>query len=67
MVSSLIVKDANDLASVIVALPFAALMDVAKHLVEMNEDPDVARDTGTPLGMAETLSDWAEAHLEDHQ
>lgn len=60
------ITNSRQLASVIAAMPFRELLDVAKALVEMNEDPEVMdRDPKTPLGMAETLSDWAGAELED--
>ena len=58
---SCIVKDADDLADILRNIPFDALMCVAKELVEMNEDKEYDRNVKTPLGMAETLSDWAVA------
>lgn len=60
-----IIKDKNDLAEVIVAMPFGELMHVARQLVAMNaDDPEVNRHPETPLGMAETLYDWAQAQVE---
>lgn len=56
------IKDIDDLAAVILALPFGKLMSVASELVRMNtDDPDINRHPETPLGMAETLYDWAES------
>lgn len=58
-------KDDGDLASVLMAMPFGKLMAVAKALVEMNEDKEFDRNVKTPLGMAETLYDWAESQRDN--
>jgi hypothetical protein len=59
-----IIKDKDDLAEVIVAMPFGRLMQVAHELVSMVADADPAREIDTPLGMAEMLNDWAESQQE---
>jgi hypothetical protein len=59
-----LVQNKDDLASVITALPFGVLMNVANQLVGMTEDKDIGRDITTPLGLAECLYDWAEAQTD---
>jgi hypothetical protein len=59
-----IIKDKDDLAEILMAMPFGQLMDVASQLVGMNEDKEFDRNVKTPLGMAQTLYDWAES--QDH-
>lgn len=63
--ASNIIQDKDDLAEVIVAMPFGRLMQVAHELVSMvaeaNEETPGIRNLDTPLGMAEMLYDWAEA------
>jgi hypothetical protein len=61
-----IVKSSEDLAEILMAMPFGKLMDVATELIEMNEDPDIMnRDPKTPFGMAQTLYDWAESQYDE--
>lgn len=57
------ITDSTDLARTIAGMPFQDLMAVASALVQMNEDAEMDRNVKTPLGMAETLTDWAEAEL----
>jgi len=55
-------KKRGDLASVLLNMSFGNLMEVATELVKMNtDDPDINRHPETPLGLAQTLYDWAEA------
>ncbi|MGM4906215.1 hypothetical protein AB8B21_05940 [Tardiphaga sp. 866_E4_N2_1] len=63
MVKVCTITDRNDLATTLAGMPFAELMEVAKALVSMNEDKEFDRNVKTPLGMAETLTDWADAEL----
>ena len=58
-------KDRGDLAGVLAAMPFGELMKIATELVAMNEDKDCDRNIKTPLGMAETLWDWAESEFDN--
>jgi hypothetical protein len=60
-----IMHDKSDLAETIAGLPFNALMEIAKELVDMVEDAGDDRDIKTAVGMAEMLADWAEAQ-NDH-
>lgn len=57
----------KDLAVILAALPYGVLADVAKELVEMNQDADCNRHPETPEGMARTLYDWGEAFNHDVQ
>lgn len=54
----------KDFAQMLASLPYGVLAEVAKELVEMNQDPDCNRHPETPAGMAETLYDWGEANAE---
>jgi hypothetical protein len=58
-------KDRSELAEVLVSMPFGELMSVAIALVEMNQDQEFNRKPETPLGMAQTLYDWAESVIEN--
>jgi hypothetical protein len=53
-----------DLAKTIAGMSYSGLRAVASELVAMNVDADAGRDVGTDHGMADTLSDWAEAQVE---
>jgi len=55
----------TDLAKMLATLPYSVMMQVAKELVEMNQDPEYDRKPNTIHGMAETLSDWGEAQQND--
>lgn len=59
----------KDLAKILATLPYGALAQVAKELVEMNaEESGYNRHPETVHGMAETLYDWGEANQDaDHQ
>jgi hypothetical protein len=61
-------KDRSDLAEVLRTMTFGDLVEVARELVGMNaDDPECNRHPETPIGMAQTLYDWAEAEEErDH-
>jgi len=57
-------KTEKDLAFVIMNMSFGTLMGVAYQLVAMNkeiDDPEMDRHADTPVGLAQTLYDWAEA------
>ena len=60
-----IASDKEDLVNAIVGMPFGKLMEVAYALVQMNEDKECDRNIKTPLGMAQTLYDWAESEVEN--
>ena len=51
----------KDLAVMLATMPYGVLADVAKELVEMNQDPEFNRHPETQHGLAETLYDWGEA------
>lgn len=51
----------KDLAVLLATLPYGVLADVAKELVEMNQDEECNRHPETIHGMALTLYDWGEA------
>jgi len=55
----------KDLAKLLAVLPYAEMVQVAKELVEMNQDPEYDRKPNTIHGMAETLSDWGDAQQHD--
>jgi len=55
----------KDLAKILAALPYGILAEVAKELVEMNQDSEFNRHPETPVGMAITLYDWGEAQQHD--
>lgn len=57
----------KDLAKILATLPYGVLAEVAKELVEMNQDPEINRHPETVVGMAETLYDWGEAYANDDQ
>jgi hypothetical protein len=57
----------KDLAKMLAAMPYGVLAQVAKELVEMNQDPEYDRHPGSPCGMAQTLYDWGEAQQHDDQ
>jgi hypothetical protein len=59
-----LIKDKDDLAEVLVAMPFGRLMQVAHELVSMVAEADIDRKIDTPVGMAEMLYDWAESQTE---
>lgn len=52
------IRNRDELAKTITTMSFGELFAVAGALVEMNENGE--RDINTPLGMAQTLWDWAE-------
>lgn len=54
----------TELARILATIPYTALVEIAKELVEMNEDAELNRHPETVHGMAETLADWGEAQLE---
>lgn len=49
-------------AQAIRVLTFGELMEVSFLLVQMNQEGE--RDVKTTQGMAETLNDWADGHIE---
>lgn len=53
-----------ELAKCLAGMSYADLIEVANELVEMNQDPEAARDVATRHGMADTLADWAESQIE---
>lgn len=57
----------KDLAQMLAAMPYGVLDDIAKELVEMNQDANCNRHPETPAGMARTLYDWGEAWANEHQ
>jgi hypothetical protein len=57
------IQDPIDLARVIFGMSYGGLVDVARQLVEMNQEGE--RDIKTDNGMASTLYDWAEAQVEE--
>lgn len=57
----------KDLAKILATLPYGVLAEVAKELVEMNQDADCNRHPETTVGMAQTLYDWGEAYSDDDQ
>jgi hypothetical protein len=58
-------KDRDDLAEVIASMTYSELMDVAAELHDMNAGENEGLRTKDKHGMAETLSDWAEAAMEE--
>jgi hypothetical protein len=54
----------KDLAKILATLPYGVLAQVAKELVEMNQDEECNRRPDTIAGMAETLYDWGEANCD---
>jgi len=54
----------KDLAKILATLPYSLMVEVAKELVEMNQEEEYNRHPETVAGMAETLSDWAESQIE---
>ena len=56
--------DKYDLAKVLVSMTFGDLMQVSFELIDMNQDRSVDRKANTPVGLAQTLYDWAEAQEE---
>ncbi len=60
------VNTPTELAKTIVGMSYAGLMDVARQLVDMNKpETGCARDLTTDHGMADTLSDWAGAVVDE--
>jgi hypothetical protein len=57
----------KDLAKILSTLPYGVLAQVAKELVEMNQDEECNRHPETIVGMAQTLYDWGEAYDHDPQ
>lgn len=57
----------KDLAVMLATIPYGVLAQVAKELVEMNQDADCNRHPETAVGMAETLYDWSEAYSHEPQ
>jgi hypothetical protein len=57
----------KDLAKILATLPYGVLAQVAKELVEMNQDQECNRHPETVVGMAQTLYDWGEAYDHDVQ
>ncbi|WP_130228897.1 hypothetical protein [Bradyrhizobium sp. Leo121] len=51
----------KDLAKMLSEMPYGPLLEIAKELVEMNQEPEFNRHPETPAGMAATLYDWGEA------
>jgi hypothetical protein len=64
MMMAELTTDKDDLAKVLVSMPFGRLMEIAHELVSMVADADVDRKIDTPVGMAEMLYDWADAQDE---
>ena len=56
--------DRYALAKVLVRMTFGDLMQVSFELIDMNQDRGVDRKANTPVGLAQTLYDWAEAQEE---
>ena len=55
----------SELANLLATMPYSVLLGVAKELHDMNADDNAGlRDMTNAYGMAETLTDWAEAQLE---
>jgi len=52
------------LAKTIVGLTYGDLMQIALELIDMNQDRGVDRKANTPVGLAQTLYDWAESQEE---
>lgn len=55
----------KDLAKILATLPYGVMLDVAKEMVQMNEEEEYNRHPETPAGMAETLYDWGTSQIED--
>lgn len=55
----------KDLAKILATLPYGVMLEVAKELVQMNEEEEYNRHPETEAGMALTLYEWGEAQMED--
>lgn len=59
------IKTREELAEVLVAMTYSELLDVADELYDMNAGENEGLRTKDKYGMAGTLSDWAEATMEE--
>lgn len=59
------IRSRRELAETLSTMTYSDLLEVARELYEMNADDNAGlRDMKSKYGMADTLSDWAEATLE---